>query len=153
MSMLVLPIQASPWSSDGYFHSLLSKPLLGCAGPAGVSMIVAVGPFTLSEDLHYAPLAALLAVCRQRRPDALVLLGPFVDAEHPLLGQGAVDLTFEDIFESQVGTRAISTACLLLLVPHQCPHLGTDADLEQSIVAVSQEHADCSALLGWCRDS
>lgn len=68
-------------------------------------MVVAVGPFTLSEDLDYAPLAALLAVCRQRRPDVLVLLGPFVDAEHPLLAQGTVDLTFEDIFDSQVGVQ------------------------------------------------
>ena len=74
-----------------------------------MSMVVAVGPFTLSEDLEYAPLAALLAVCRQRRPDVLVVLGPFVDAEHPLLTQGTVDLTFEDIFESQVGLQVISS--------------------------------------------
>lgn len=81
-----------------------------------MSMVVAVGPFTLSEDLEYAPLAALLAVCRQRRPDALALLGPFVDAEHPLLARGTVDLTFEDIFESQVGTCIITNACLLSLL-------------------------------------
>ena len=70
-----------------------------------MSLVIAVGPFTISEDLEYAPLAALLAVCRQRKPDVLVLLGPFVDAEHPLLASGNVDLTFEDIFEFQVGVQ------------------------------------------------
>lgn len=76
-----------------------------------MSFVIAVGPFTISEDLEYAPLAALLAVCRQRRPDVLVLLGPFVDAEHPLLASGNVDLTFEDIFEFQVGVQEQSMLC------------------------------------------
>ena len=105
------------WAS---FSRLDRFPLL-CAGPSGVSMAAAVGPFTLSEDLEYAPLAALLAVCRQRRPDVLVLLGPFVDAEHPLLAQGTGDLTFEDIFESQVGIQAIPTACMLCLLVSPMP--------------------------------
>ena len=68
--------------------------------------MVAAGPFTTSGDIDYEPLAALLAVCRERRPDVLVLLGPFVDAEQPLLAQGCVDLTFEEIFESQVSTQS-----------------------------------------------
>ena len=65
-------------------------------------MVVAAGPFTTSDDIDYEPLAALLAVCREKRPDVLILLGPFVDAEQPLLAQGGVELTFEEIFESQV---------------------------------------------------
>lgn len=81
----------------------LSQSVFFYPGPGGVSMVVAVGPFTVSEDLQYEPLAALLTVCRKRRPGVLLLLGPFVDAEHPLLAEGTVDLTFENIFESQVG--------------------------------------------------
>ena len=69
-------------------------------------MVVASGPFTTSADINYEPLAALLAVCRERRPDALVLLGPFVDAEQPLLARGCIELTFEEIFESQVSSRS-----------------------------------------------
>ena len=63
--------------------------------------MVAAGPFTLADDLDYAPLDALLSVCRRQRPDALVLVGPFVDAEQPLVASGTIDLTFQDIFESQ----------------------------------------------------
>ena len=93
---------------------------MSCAGPSGVSLVIAVGPFTISEDLEYAPLAALLAVCRQRKPDVLVLLGPFVDAEHPLLASGNVDLTFEDIFEFQVGVLEQSMLCRTYVI-FMCP--------------------------------
>ena len=72
------------------------------AGPAGVSLCIASGPFTTSEDAEYAPLAALLAACAARRPDALLLLGPFVDAEHPLAASGALAVTFDALFQSQV---------------------------------------------------
>lgn len=71
-----------------------------------MSMVVAAGPFTTSADIDYEPLAALLAVCRERQPDVLVLLGPFVDGEQPLLARGCVELTFEEIFESQVRSRS-----------------------------------------------
>ncbi len=71
--------------------------------------MVAAGPFTLADDLDYAPLDALLSVCRRQRPDALVLLGPFVDAEQPLVASGLVDMTFQDIFQSQVSAQPFCT--------------------------------------------
>ncbi len=40
-----------------------------------------------------------------RRQDALVLLGPFVDAEHPQVSGGALDVTFEELFATQVRHR------------------------------------------------
>jgi DNA polymerase alpha subunit B len=48
-----------------------------------LSIWVASGPYTTSDDLDYAPLKDLLAACRKAKPDAVVLLGPFVDADHP----------------------------------------------------------------------
>ena len=71
------------------------------AGPGGLSLCVAAGPFTTSEDLGYAPLAELLGSCAAAPPDALLLVGPFVDVEHPLVASGALDVTFEDLFHSQ----------------------------------------------------
>jgi hypothetical protein len=44
---------------------------------------VAAGPFTTTDDLSYEPLSALLAALGSCPPDVLLLLGPFVDAEHP----------------------------------------------------------------------
>ena len=69
-------------------------------------MAVAVGPFTTSEDLEFAPLAELLGSCRVSRPDVLLLIGPFVDVEHSLIASGSLDVTFEELFETQVQSVA-----------------------------------------------
>ena len=64
--------------------------------------MVAVGPFTTSEDLEFAPLEELLGSCRGSPPDILLLIGPFVDVEHALIASGSLDITFEELFETQV---------------------------------------------------
>ncbi|KAL4852696.1 DNA polymerase alpha subunit B [Chlorella vulgaris] len=76
-------------------------------GQEGLSLVAAAGPFTSSDDLEYAPLAALLDYCaapgRGRSPPHLLLLvGPFVDEQHPLLRQGTLDQRFEDVYASRV---------------------------------------------------
>lgn len=67
-----------------------------------MSVVVATGPFCSKENALYEPLQALLDHCRQRPPDVLVLLGPFVDANHPQVQDGTLAQTFEDTFRSQV---------------------------------------------------
>ena len=73
-------------------------------GRRGTSLVVAAGPFTSAEDLEYAPLGALLDFCSQpeHRPDVLLLLGPFVDAEHPAVRGGLLEESFEDVYASRV---------------------------------------------------
>ena len=70
-------------------------------------MLVAAGPYTTCEDLTYAPLRELLGTCQQLQPNVLVLLGPFVDAEHPLIVSGSCEEPFEALFASQVGTEVL----------------------------------------------
>ncbi len=70
------------------------------AGP--LSVLVAAGPFSLSGDLQYQPLQSLLELCNDKRPDILLLLGPFVDAEHGKIQNGLIDQAFQDIFEEKV---------------------------------------------------
>ena len=78
-------------------------------GRGGQSVVVAAGPFTSSEDLEYAPLGALLHYCAQpqQRPDLLLLVGPFVDAEHPLVRGGLVEEAFEDIYAARVSEPSL----------------------------------------------
>lgn len=52
--------------------------------------------------MTYEPLTALLDYCKTHKPDALILVGPFVDADHPAMQDGLLDETFEDLFESRV---------------------------------------------------
>lgn len=70
-------------------------------------MAVAVGPFTTSEDLEFAPLAELLSTCCASPPDVLLLMGPFVDVEHGLISNGSLDVTFEELFETQVRENSL----------------------------------------------
>ncbi|XP_050879262.1 uncharacterized protein LOC127083078 [Lathyrus oleraceus] len=67
-----------------------------------LSMIIAAGPFTTTDNLLFEPLVELLAYAKRRPPQLLVLLGPFIDSEHPDIKKGTVDMDFDDIFRFQV---------------------------------------------------
>lgn len=73
-------------------------------GRRGLALVVAAGPFTSSEDLEYAPLGALLDYCAAQvpPPEVLLLLGPFVDAEHPLVRGGLLEESFEELYALRV---------------------------------------------------
>jgi DNA polymerase alpha subunit B len=66
------------------------------------SMVVASGPFTAADNLMYEPLKALIQYCEREKPEVLLLLGPFVDEDHPDIGRGLIDVTFEDIFDVKI---------------------------------------------------
>lgn len=53
------------------------------AGGKALSVFAAVGPFTTSDNLKYEPLNDLLGAVRAARPDVVIMVGPFVDSEHP----------------------------------------------------------------------
>ncbi|KAJ9107993.1 hypothetical protein QFC20_003679 [Naganishia adeliensis] len=72
---------------------------------AAVQVMLAAGPYTLDADLNYEPFEALIEAALRDRPDVLVLLGPFVDASHPLIKVGDVDETPTEIFRRQISTR------------------------------------------------
>lgn len=63
-------------------------------------IVTAAGPFSLATDLNYEPLKDLIAYCKLHKPDVLILLGPFVDADHPLVADASMTTTFEAQFES-----------------------------------------------------
>ncbi len=99
--------------SDALRRSPCTADLCSVAGTgaAGVSMAVAAGPFTCAEDCAFAPLEALLAWAATAQPDVLLLLGPFVDAEHPAVAGGLLPETFEELFMEQV--RCAQRCCVL----------------------------------------
>ncbi|KAF8059983.1 POLA2 [Scenedesmus sp. PABB004] len=93
----------------------------GGAGP--LSAVVAAGPFCLAGDTEYSPLTEMLRELKASPPDMLVLLGPFVDVEAPLIGGGLVDVTFEQLFRDKVVAQlqawqqSIAAVCRVVLVP------------------------------------
>lgn len=53
-----------------------------------LSMLVASGPYTSDTDLSFAPLYTLLDKAETDKADVLILTGPFLDLEHPVVASG-----------------------------------------------------------------
>ncbi|KXL44844.1 hypothetical protein M433DRAFT_108778 [Acidomyces richmondensis BFW] len=56
-----------------------------------LSMLVASGPYTTDSDLSFAPFHALLAKAKELVSDVLILTGPFLDLEHPIIASGDLE--------------------------------------------------------------
>ncbi|KAJ2705716.1 DNA-directed DNA polymerase alpha subunit pol12 [Coemansia sp. IMI 203386] len=66
------------------------------------SAVVATGPYTLSDNFEYEPLADLVGHTIAAAPGVVFLLGPFVSESHPMLKEGAVDLQPGEIFAAKI---------------------------------------------------
>ena len=104
-----LPAAATPKQTLARFSA--------STGPAGMHVLVASGPFTPpdGDGCDFSPLDAVLKAAaghgKSRPADALILLGPFLDAAHPAwTSPAAPDASFDDIFASQVVSRLASFA-------------------------------------------
>ncbi|PON82786.1 DNA polymerase alpha, subunit B [Trema orientale] len=72
---------------------------------AELSVIIASGPFTTTDNLLFEPLVELLAYAKRKLPQLLILLGPFVDSEHPEIEKGTTDRSFDEIFHFEILRR------------------------------------------------
>ena len=57
-----------------------------------LTWFVASGPYTTEDNLDFSPFQALLDTAAEAHVDVLVLTGPFIDIEHPLVRTGDFDL-------------------------------------------------------------
>lgn len=83
---LLPPAASSAVALDG-----INERLDGDANPP-LNVMVAGGPFTADDNLDFEPLQELCQKAAGNYADSLVLLGPFLDVEHPLLSSGDFDL-------------------------------------------------------------
>lgn len=89
LEMPLLPVPASTPDEFDVYNSRLE----GADGESRpLSMLLASGPYTTDTNLSFAPLNALLEKAADLKPDVLILTGPFLDLEHPLVATG----DFED---------------------------------------------------------
>ena len=83
-------------------------------GSHALDVMVASGPYTADDNLEFEPLNALLEKAAESYSDVLILIGPILDVEHPLLASGDFDLpddgsiepdkaTLNDVFRILVG--------------------------------------------------
>lgn len=115
LSMPLLPPAAS---LPGILDELNTR--LGAdTGESGEGMplniLVASGPYTTDDNLDFEPLQTICDKSISSHADALILTGPFLDLEHPLLASGDFELpedatyepdkaTLNDVFRILIGT-------------------------------------------------
>ena len=80
-----------------------------------LNVTIASGPYTSDDNLSFEPLHALCEQAADSYADVLVLIGPILDVDHPLLASGDFDLpddpsiqpdkaTLNDVFRLLIGT-------------------------------------------------
>ncbi|KAL6233376.1 hypothetical protein BDW75DRAFT_215394 [Aspergillus navahoensis] len=61
-------------------------------GSSPLNVMIASGPYTADDNLDFEPLKEICQKAAESYADGLILLGPFLDIEHPLLASGDFDL-------------------------------------------------------------
>jgi len=66
-----------------------------------VQMVIACGPFTGRESVQFegSTMHDLAKTVNVRRPNVVVLMGPFTDSENPLIKKGEIDVSWNELFE------------------------------------------------------
>lgn len=91
--VLSLPLLPMPVSSSDTFDAVNDR--LGVSEDSTgmpLNVMFASGPYTADDNLDFEPLQALCQKASEQMVDAMVLTGPFLDIEHPLLASGDFDL-------------------------------------------------------------
>ncbi|KAF2652236.1 DNA polymerase alpha 70 kDa subunit [Lophiostoma macrostomum CBS 122681] len=130
-----LPLLNQPASKpdelDAHNTRLLDTPDSDPSTARPLTILIASGPYTTDTDLSFAPLHTLLENALSAFADALILIGPFLDAEHPQIRSGDFDIpptadpdtaTMTDLFRHHISTALQTFAqqlptCAIILVP------------------------------------
>lgn len=83
--------------------------------PAPLSLLIASGPYTSDDNLDFKPLHTLCTQAADSYTDILLLTGPFLDIDHPLIASGDFSLPEEVLTEPDTAT--ISTLFKHLISP------------------------------------
>lgn len=134
--ILTLPLLSQPASKpselDVHNARLLDTPESDPSNTRPLTILVASGPYTTDQNLDFASLHAFLESAATSYADAIILLGPFLDAEHPLVRSGDFDVpphvsypdqaTMVDLFRHHISSalQAFTSklpTCNIILVP------------------------------------
>ncbi|OTB05871.1 hypothetical protein M426DRAFT_319559 [Hypoxylon sp. CI-4A] len=83
--------------------------------PAPLNVMIASGPYSADDNLDFEPLHALCSRAADTYADVLILVGPFIDVDHPLIASGDFDLP-EDA-GVDVDTATMSTVFKYMIAP------------------------------------
>ncbi len=82
-----------------------------------LQILYAAGPYTADDNLDFEPLHALCSQAADAYADAVVLTGPFLDVDHPLVATGDFDLPEEALSSLDADTATMATVFRYLVAP------------------------------------
>lgn len=85
------------------------------SNPSPLNIIIGSGPFTADDNLDFEPLHAICSQAADTYADVLILTGPFLDIDHPLIASGDFDLP-EDLL-SDPNSATMTTLFKYLITP------------------------------------
>lgn len=74
--------------------------------PAPLNVIFGSGPYTADDNLDFEPLHTLCSQAADTYVDALILIGPFIDVDHPLIATGDFDLPEDAAVDPDTATMS-----------------------------------------------
>ncbi|KAJ0425393.1 DNA polymerase [Aspergillus carlsbadensis] len=74
------------------------------SGVSALNVMVSSGPYTADDNLDFEPLREICQKAAESYADAVVLLGPFLDTEHPLIASGDFDIPETEGFDPDTAT-------------------------------------------------
>lgn len=110
LSIPLLPAAASaPDALASHLTRLLGGPdaMDSDTPPPPLNILFASGPYTADDNLAFEPLHTLCNEAADTFVDALILTGPFIDADHPLIAAGDFDLPPEAAYDPDTATMAL----------------------------------------------
>ncbi|UPX14756.1 DNA-directed DNA polymerase alpha subunit pol12 [Ascochyta rabiei] len=128
---LLNPPATKPEELDAINTRYLDTPDSDPDNARPLTMMIAAGPYTTDQNLDFAPLHTFLDNAAAAYADTIILLGPFLDAEHPQIRTGDFDAppnaspdqaTMTDLFRHHISSAiqdfvARNQACNVILVP------------------------------------
>ncbi|CAG8547618.1 18778_t:CDS:10, partial [Acaulospora morrowiae] len=73
-----------------------------------LNVVISSGPYMLDIEFKLEPLRELLNKMSAEKPDVLILMGPFVDEDHPLIQAGEVNITPGEIFSRKIAPMLLA---------------------------------------------
>lgn len=89
--VLSLPLLPTAASSPATLDTI-NERLGGVDVDQPLNVFFAAGPYTADDNLEFEPLQELCKKAADEYADSLLLLGPFIDLEHPLVATGDFDV-------------------------------------------------------------
>ena len=129
---LLNPPATKPADLDEIHTRYLDTPDSDPSSVRPLTMLIAAGPYTTDQNLDFAPLHAFLDTAATSAADTIILLGPFLDAEHPQIRTGDFDpppnaepdqATLTDLFRHHISSALAdfvartNSTCNVILVP------------------------------------